>query len=596
MSDSRRWGALATSLAAVTALAVLGVARWQEGRFARFTAVSVARSTAAYLAVVTPPPVARGGGDSPPADYDLGQLLAQSRALATLPGWVFPVEVYHATAPLVDAAAAPLPAAELARADPRWLEGSALVPLAGPGEGPVVGIVAVRPRRHSFLLAWGFPAALLAVGAAAGCALRGWPRRHYAAAALLLGVAAYADVRGAARRSTDQWLDATRLLVQEAATRLPGPRTRVTVADLAPVAPGAELVVTDSGTQAPRRIRVAGVTRGVIAARVGSGRWVALRTTPAEGFTSSWLVVLVGLALLGPFAFSAIDWLERKGGERRALRQAVAAWGFLAPAGLHLAVFSVGPILFALYLSVHASSGGLGAVRPYVGMANYTAVLRDPLLWVSLRHTVLYALSVPVSMMLALLLALVLQRPGRVAATLRAVLVLPYLSSLVAVALVWQAFLGLAPPPWDWLATERMALLAVIVLSIWIQVGYQMLVFVAGLGRVPQVYLDAARVDGANAWQRFWRVTFPLLRPTTLFVFVTGVIGAFQVFTLVYVLTGGGPLGASDVVARRLYQVGWESLEFGRAAALSVLVTLLLLVFTWTQLKLLRGERGVEYA
>jgi len=137
----------------------------------------------------------------------------------------------------------------------------------------------------------------------------------------------------------------------------------------------------------------------------------------------------------------------------------------------------------------------------------------------------------------------------------------------------------------------------VIVLGIWIQVGYQLLVFVSGLRRIPQVYLDAARVDGASAWQRFWRVTFPLLRPTTFFVFVTGVIGAFQMFTLVHVLTGGGPLFATDVVAHRLYQTGWESLEFGRAAALAVIVTLLLLAFTWAQLRLLRAGRvGVEYA
>jgi multiple sugar transport system permease protein len=173
---------------------------------------------------------------------------------------------------------------------------------------------------------------------------------------------------------------------------------------------------------------------------------------------------------------------------------------------------------------------------------------------------------------------------------LRAAFLLPYMSSGVAVALAWQAFSGLGSR--DWLGSPRTALLVVMLLSVWIQVGYQMMVFLAGLQRIPQAYLDAARVDGANAWQRLWRVTFPLLRPVTLFVLVTGVIGAFQMFSYVYVVTGGGPLRATDVVAHRLYQTAWESLEFGRASALSLLVFVLLFGVTWAQFKLLRREAG----
>src|SRR3989441_5307108 len=129
----------------------------------------------------------------------------------------------------------------------------------------------------------------------------------------------------------------------------------------------------------------------------------------------------------------------------------------------------------------------------------------------------------------------------------------------ISVALVWQwmyhpdfglinrvlARAGLGPV--NWLGDPKTALLAVMLVSVWMQLGYQLTVFLAGLRAIPQAYLDAARVDGANAWQRFWRVTFPLLRPVTLFVLVTGIIGAFQVLALVMVLTGGGPLGATDV-------------------------------------------------
>jgi multiple sugar transport system permease protein len=149
---------------------------------------------------------------------------------------------------------------------------------------------------------------------------------------------------------------------------------------------------------------------------------------------------------------------------------------------------------------------------------------------------------------------------------------------VVAIALVWQwmyhadfgllnylgSLVGLAPV--DWLGNPKTALVAVMIVSIWVQVGYQMVVFLAGLQGIPQVYLDAARVDGASAWQRFRHVTIPLLRPVTLFVLVTGVITSFQVFTLVYVLTDGGPLHATDVIVYRIYQMAWEFLQFGGAS------------------------------
>ena len=157
-------------------------------RTRKSAAVRIASSTAAYLAVVTPPARADSG------DLDLAQLLVQARALTTLPGWTSPVEIYHGTAPLVDAAAPPLPAAELefTAPPPRWRDGAALVPLRGPppspdGDGDVVGVVAVWPSGHGgvvgLLLGWAFPAALLSVAAAAAVAAGRQPRQRYVAAA-----------------------------------------------------------------------------------------------------------------------------------------------------------------------------------------------------------------------------------------------------------------------------------------------------------------------------------------------------------------------------------------------------------------------------
>ena len=212
-------------------------------------------------------------------------------------------------------------------------------------------------------------------------------------------------------------------------------------------------------------------------------------------------------------------------------------------------------------------------------------------------------------MALALGLAVALggrRRSGAATPALRALLLLPYASSVVAVALVWQWMYhpdfglinqvltrtGLAPV--NWLGDPKTALVAVMLVSVWMQLGYQVTVFLAGLRAIPQPYLDAARVDGANAWQRFWRVTFPLLSPVTLFVLVTGIIGAVQVFALVIVLTGGGPLGATDVIVYRIYRIAWDLLQFGDASALALLLFAVLFGATWAQFRLL--DRRVEYA
>jgi multiple sugar transport system permease protein len=298
-------------------------------------------------------------------------------------------------------------------------------------------------------------------------------------------------------------------------------------------------------------------------------------------------------------------WADRETARPQRRRETAAAWWFLAPSALHLVVFSLAPILVAGYASLHGP-GLVSGAAPFVGLANFVRLARDPLVWSALGHTLLYILYVPACMILSLAAALVLQRRAWGARAMRAVFFLPYIASVVAVALVWQWLLqpdfGLVNAllsaahlgPVNWLGNPRTALLAVMLVSIWVQLGYQMTVFLAGLQAVPQAYLDAARVEGASTWQRFWRITFPLLKPVTLFVLVTGVIGAFQVFTYIYVLTDAGPLHATDVMAYRIYQTGWEFLQFGYASALSLLLFLVLVGFTRTQFRLL--GRAVEYA
>jgi len=429
-------------------------------------------------------------------------------------------------------------------------------------------------------MGFAFPAAILAVGAAAAIAFRERSLRQggYIGAVLLLALACYLDVRTAAKQSTDRWLMDTRRLLQEAATRLPAPRARVSVSDLAALVRDGTVVPGEPGESAARRVRIDGERTAVAAVLIGAGRWVELRSTPAEIEAPRWLILLLPCALIGPLAILILRWAERTPVRRR--RDTAIAWGFLAPAALPLAVFTIGPTLYAMYLA---------------SIANFAALLRDPMTWIAFRNTALYATYVPVSVVLALAAALAVHRyrrrwGGRL---LSAALLLPYVSSVVSVALLWQVMfragsLGLGRP--DWLSNPTTALPALMMISIWAHAGGQMLVFLAALQRIPQAYLDAAQVDGAGAWRRFRRITLPLLRPVTGFVVVTGLLSAFQLFTFVAVLTQGGPRQSTDVLVHHVYQAAFGRQALGAASALALLMFVLLLVFKWPQLRLLRRQ------
>jgi len=609
--SSRVWAAGAAAAATIAAALVLVVVTTAQRRYERAFAFRMAGTTAAYIAAVTPPPPpppppprprrsprrrrqtpapqpapAPTSVSAPARSYDLPALLTQARALRTLPGWSSDVEVYFGTAPLIDATGPPLSPADLSllAAGGRWRNGAALIPLMDRDGQEVVGAVALRPRPapHGPLpggLGFLIPAAIIAVTWAAATAFRQPSQRgRYFAAALLLALAAYLDVRAAARQSTDRWLIDTRRLLQEAATRLPPPRVRVAITDLAGLVRDAEIVVGEPGESAPRRIRVRGEPRAVVAVLIGQQRWIELRSVPAEIDAPRWLIVLLPCALLGPLSILGLGWAERTPVRRR--RETVIAWGFLAPAALHLAVFTIGPAIFAIYLA---------------SLTSLPALVRDPLTWNAFVNSAAYTLYVPVSIALALVAALGVHRyrkhwGGRV---LSAAFLLPYVASVVAIALLWQTIyragsLGLGRP--DWLSNPRTALPALMLVSIWAHVGGQMLVFLAGLHAIPQAYFDAARVDGGNAWRRFWRVTMPLLQPVTWFVFLTGVIGALQMFTLVFVLTQGGPIPfhSTDVLVNRIYRTAFGSQALGVASALAVMLGAVLVIFKWPQVRLLR--------
>lgn len=605
MKGTLAWRLSAALLAALAGLGALGVGHWVARRVERRAAGQAAQSAAAYLAFVTP-------AAPPTTGYDLARLLAFARGLNTLPGWVGQVEGFHGTAPLIHATAATLPEKQLARLRDREApiayRDAMLAPLKDRDDWDVVGAVAVRADGVAPAMVGGWELVVLALLAVTGALTVRLPRGGAVAcmlAAVLAGLSGYRQTVVASRKATDQWLERARVLIEDAGSRVSPRAAGVVIPRLSAFARGAELVPSDSGSAVIRRGAVGGVPRAEVRVRVAQRRWLALRVLPGEVGGGGWRLLALGVAALGPALAALVGWLARARARPRTRRETLIAWGFLAPAALHLAVFAFAPIAFAAYLALHRWSP-IEAVKPFVGLGNFTALAHDPLVWVSLRNTLLYTLHVPVAMAVALGIALALQHRSRTTRIARTVFFLPYVSSVVAIALVWQwmyhadfgllnylgSLVGLAPV--DWLGNPKTALIAVMIVSIWVQVGYQMVVFLAGLQGIPQVYLDAARVDGASAWQRFRHVTMPLLRPVTLFVLVTGVITSFQVFTLIYVLTDGGPLHATDVIVYRIYQMAWEFLQFGGASALSLVLFVLLLAATWLQFRML--GRRVEYA
>ncbi len=311
-----------------------------------------------------------------------------------------------------------------------------------------------------------------------------------------------------------------------------------------------------------------------------------------------WLAGLYGLLAVGALIFASH---ASAAGSALELREAVTGWTFIGPSLALLLVFSAAPLLFAFYLSVHGWNL-VEPVKPFVGLRHYVQLAGDGTFWNAAKNTLLYSLYVPATMMLSLAVALLLNRSFRGVALLRAVFFMPYITSFVAISIVWQwmydpefgfinwalGLVGLGPYPW--LSNPATALPALMIMAVWIHIGFQMVIFLAGLQAIPNELYEAAMIDGAGRWRRFWRITLPLLKPTTFFVLVTSIIGSFQVFTFVYVMTEGGPLRATDVIVYHIYQNAWQFLRMGYASAMSWVLFAAILSITLLQFRLL-GRR-----
>ncbi|MFI5253357.1 MAG: extracellular solute-binding protein [Bacteroidota bacterium] len=291
-------------------------------------------------------------------------------------------------------------------------------------------------------------------------------------------------------------------------------------------------------------------------------------------------------------------------GKKKDRRMTGIAFAFLSPSLIHLVVFIFTPIVFAAYLSTHRWDIVVPDIS-YIGLDNFKEMLHDENFWNALKNTVLFTLNVPFGMAISLGVALMMHKRIKGLGFLRTLYFLPGVTSFVAIALVWMwiyhpsfgaaNFLlhALGLNPLQWLNSENTAMISVMIFTIWLGLGYQMVIFLAGLQGIPEDLYDAARIDGASGWQRFWGITLPLLKPTTFFILVTTFISSFQVFTSVYVMTAGGPVRSTDVIVYHIYQSAWEQLRMGYASAMSWILFLIIMAATWIQFKLLGKE--VDY-
>lgn len=281
--------------------------------------------------------------------------------------------------------------------------------------------------------------------------------------------------------------------------------------------------------------------------------------------------------------------------------RAIVPYLFIGPSLIGVLTFMLLPALAVIGISFF--KWNMLAPPKFIGLHNYIQMFSNSTAMHSMLTTAYYViLNIPVQTALAIVLALLLNKrlPGM--AIFRAMFVVPWLASPVAIGTVWQwifdptsgvlnSFLGtFGIPHQQFLASTSEALPAVALVNIWQWTGYNMLFFLAGLQSIPPFLYEAAELDGAGGWRRFWSITFPLLRPTLLFVLVTTVIGSFQVFDTVYVMTQGGPGTATNVYNYYIFQQGFQFFHMGYAAALSVILFIVILIVTLIQLTYL-GRR-----
>ncbi|PLT46764.1 N-Acetyl-D-glucosamine ABC transport system, permease protein 1 [Paenibacillus pasadenensis] len=282
---------------------------------------------------------------------------------------------------------------------------------------------------------------------------------------------------------------------------------------------------------------------------------------------------------------------------RRSRGEELWGWLFVSPMLLGVTVLVLLPIVatFVLSLADWNFVQGWDGIK-WIGLDNFDKLLRDDLFLRSVRNNVIFLLAVPVYMAISMILAVVIDRHVYMKGFFKVAYFMPYISNIVAVAVVWQVLfhpsngpvnqmlraLGFSQPP-GWLADPNYALPSIMLIVVWTSIGFNLILYMAGLQSIPRDLYEAAEIDGASGWVRFARITVPLLSPTSFFLLVTGVISTFKVFDIIAVTTQGGPIGSTSMMVWYLYDTAFVNLKVGYASSIAVVLFAFVLLITLGQ-------------
>lgn len=274
--------------------------------------------------------------------------------------------------------------------------------------------------------------------------------------------------------------------------------------------------------------------------------------------------------------------------------ETLAGWLFVSPMLLGVSVLVLIPIIATLVLSFADWNfvQGWDGIN-WVGFGNFEKLMDDTSFLRSVRNNFLFLLAVPIYMLVSMVLAVILDRHVYMKGYFKVAYFMPYISNIVAVAVVWQVLfqpsfgpinqvlraLGFDNPPM-WIADPNYALISIMMIVIWTSIGFNMIIYIAGLQSIPKDLYEAADIDGANGWIKFKRITFPLLSPTSFFLLVTGVISTFKVFDIIAVMTQGGPIGSTSLMVWYLYDTAFVNLKVGYASSIAVVLFVFVLLIT----------------
>jgi len=288
-------------------------------------------------------------------------------------------------------------------------------------------------------------------------------------------------------------------------------------------------------------------------------------------------------------------------------REKIAGYLFVAPLMIGLVILTLIPVTASLLLSfTHWNFvAGIGAIE-FAGFDNFIRLFKDDVFIKSLINNLYFIITVPITIGLALLIAILIDKYVYLKDTFKVIYFLPYISSVVAIAMVWQVLfhpslgpvnnflisIGIENPP-KWLADINFALPSLMMIQIWILLGYNIIIFIAGLQGIPKDLYEAADIDGANVWKKFYNITVPCISPTTFFLLVTGIIGTFKIFDLIQVLTQGGPANSTTVIVYELYNTAFNQLKTGYASSMALILFVICLIITGLQM--LAQKKWVNY-